>query len=64
MMILKLVYREWHVVNRSFRTVMIRAQTPPFAPTLSRPAQLAEWFARDFRAGRLVSGEKLPTSRN
>ena len=40
---------------------MIRAQTPPLAPTPSRPAQLAEWFAREIRAGRLVSGEKLPT---
>jgi GntR family transcriptional repressor for pyruvate dehydrogenase complex len=39
----------------------MRAPTPPLSPTLSRPAQLAEWFAREIRAGRLISGEKLPT---
>ena len=40
---------------------MIRAPAPRLAPTPSRPAQLAEWFAREIRAGRLMSGEKLPT---
>ena len=40
---------------------MIRAPAPPLSPTPSRPAQLAEWFAREIRAGRLMSGEKLPT---
>jgi GntR family transcriptional repressor for pyruvate dehydrogenase complex len=28
---------------------------------VSRTAQVAEWFAREIRAGRLASGEKLPT---
>ncbi len=40
---------------------MTHVANPPLPPTLSRPAQLAEWFAREIRAGRLVSGEKLPT---
>ena len=40
---------------------MIHAPAPPLFPTPSRPAQLAEWFAREIRAGRLMSGEKLPT---
>jgi GntR family transcriptional regulator, transcriptional repressor for pyruvate dehydrogenase complex len=40
---------------------MIRPQTPPLSPTPSRPARLAEWFAREIRSGRLRSGEKLPT---
>ncbi len=39
----------------------MRAPSPPLSATPSRPAQLAEWFAREIRAGRLVSGEKLPT---
>jgi GntR family transcriptional repressor for pyruvate dehydrogenase complex len=40
---------------------MMRAPVPPISPTPSRPAQLAEWFAREIRAGHLTSGEKLPT---
>ena len=28
---------------------------------VSRTAQVADWFAREIRAGRLLSGEKLPT---
>ncbi len=40
---------------------MIRPQNPLLSATPSRPAQLAEWFAREIRAGRLRSGEKLPT---
>jgi GntR family transcriptional repressor for pyruvate dehydrogenase complex len=28
---------------------------------ISRTAQVADWFAREIRAGRLLSGEKLPT---
>ena len=39
----------------------MRSRTPPLSPPPSRPAQLAEWFAREIRAGRLMSGEKLPT---
>jgi GntR family transcriptional regulator, transcriptional repressor for pyruvate dehydrogenase complex len=39
----------------------MHAPTPPLSQTPSRPVQLAEWFAREIRAGRLVSGEKLPT---
>ncbi len=39
----------------------MRAPTSPLSPTPSRPAQLAEWFAREIRTGRLMSGEKLPT---
>jgi len=30
-------------------------------PQISRTAQVADWFAREIRAGHLVSGEKLPT---
>ncbi|MBN9016419.1 MAG: FadR family transcriptional regulator [Rhizobiales bacterium] len=30
-------------------------------PQLSRTAQVADWFAREIRAGHLTSGEKLPT---
>jgi GntR family transcriptional repressor for pyruvate dehydrogenase complex len=33
----------------------------PLPPTVSRTAQVAEWFAREIRAGHLTSGEKLPT---
>ena len=39
----------------------MRAPNSPLSPTPSRPAQLAEWFAREIRTGRLMSGEKLPT---
>ena len=39
----------------------MRAPTPPLFSTPSRPAQLAEWFARVIRTGRFMSGEKLPT---
>src|ERR1700684_2316417 len=39
----------------------MRSPTPPLLQTPSRPAKLAEWFAREIRTGRLVSGEKLPT---
>ena len=39
----------------------MRSPTPPLSQTPSRPVQLAEWFAREIRTGRLVSGEKLPT---
>jgi GntR family transcriptional repressor for pyruvate dehydrogenase complex len=37
------------------------APYPSLPPMVSRTAQVAEWFAREIRAGRLVSGEKLPT---
>jgi GntR family transcriptional repressor for pyruvate dehydrogenase complex len=40
---------------------MSRAPSSPLLPTVSRTAQVAEWFGREIRAGRLVSGEKLPT---
>lgn len=30
-------------------------------PQISRTAQVADWFAREIRAGHLTSGEKLPT---
>ena len=30
-------------------------------PMLSRTTQVADWFAREIRSGRLVSGERLPT---
>src|SRR5882757_5672979 len=30
-------------------------------PQISRTAQVADWFAREIRAGHLKSGEKLPT---
>jgi len=34
------------------------------SPQISRTAQVADWFAREIRAGHLISGEKLPTSRS
>jgi GntR family transcriptional repressor for pyruvate dehydrogenase complex len=34
---------------------------PVLPPMLSRTAQVAEWFAREIRSGRLPSGEKLAT---
>ncbi|MDQ0391495.1 FadR/GntR family transcriptional regulator [Labrys monachus] len=42
---------------------MSRMSIPPLSlpPAVSRTAQVAEWFAREIRAGRLRSGEKLPT---
>ena len=40
---------------------MTRAPSHPLPPTVSRTAQVADWFAREIRSGRLVSGEKLPT---
>jgi GntR family transcriptional regulator, transcriptional repressor for pyruvate dehydrogenase complex len=30
-------------------------------PAISRTVQVADWFGREIRAGRLASGEKLPT---
>ena len=30
-------------------------------PQISRTAQVADWFAREIRAGHMTSGEKLPT---
>jgi GntR family transcriptional repressor for pyruvate dehydrogenase complex len=40
---------------------MTHAPGPPLPPTISRTTQVAEWFGREIRAGRLLSGEKLPT---
>jgi GntR family transcriptional repressor for pyruvate dehydrogenase complex len=40
---------------------MTHANNSPLPPMMSRTAQVAEWFAREIRAGRLASGEKLPT---
>jgi GntR family transcriptional repressor for pyruvate dehydrogenase complex len=42
---------------------MMRSPSPALLPALSRTAQVAEWFAREIRSGRLTSGEKLPTER-
>ncbi|MDQ0471452.1 FadR/GntR family transcriptional regulator [Labrys wisconsinensis] len=40
---------------------MTRVPASPLPPTLSRTAQVADWFAREIRSGRFASGEKLPT---
>jgi len=40
---------------------MTRASTTPLPPSVSRTAQVADWFGREIRADRLVTGEKLPT---
>jgi len=40
----------------------VKSQAPSFLPAAaSRTTQLAEWFAREIRSGRLKSGEQLPT---
>ena len=39
----------------------MRPPAPTLPPMLSRTAQVADWFAREIRGGRLSSGEKLPT---
>jgi GntR family transcriptional regulator, transcriptional repressor for pyruvate dehydrogenase complex len=41
----------WAAMKRSFG----------LPPQISRTAQVADWFAREIRAGYLASGEKLPT---
>jgi len=48
-------------VMSPIRAVIMRAPKSLLSPAPSRPVQLAEWFAREIRAGRLLSGEKLPT---
>ena len=40
---------------------MTRSPSPSIPPMLSRTTQVADWFAREIRSGRLVSGERLPT---
>jgi GntR family transcriptional regulator, transcriptional repressor for pyruvate dehydrogenase complex len=40
---------------------MNRSSAPILPPMLSRTAQVADWFAREIRSGRLPSGERLPT---
>jgi GntR family transcriptional repressor for pyruvate dehydrogenase complex len=40
---------------------MTRPPSQFLRPTLSRTVQVADWFAREIRSGRLVSGKKLPT---
>ena len=40
---------------------MTSAPRSPLPPTVSRTAQVADWFSREIHSGRLASGEKLPT---
>jgi len=40
---------------------MTRPFTPTLPPMVSRTVQVADWFAREIRAGRFTSGQKLPT---
>jgi GntR family transcriptional repressor for pyruvate dehydrogenase complex len=40
---------------------MSRSLAPTLPPAQSRTAQVADWFAREIRSGRLASGEKLAT---
>src|SRR5450755_1284698 len=40
---------------------MSRSLAPALPPMLSRTAQVADWFAREIRSGRLPSGERLAT---
>jgi GntR family transcriptional repressor for pyruvate dehydrogenase complex len=42
---------------------MKRSFDASLPPQVSRTAQVADWFARQIRAGRLPSGQKLPTER-
>ncbi|HWK43376.1 MAG TPA: FadR/GntR family transcriptional regulator [Stellaceae bacterium] len=40
---------------------MTSAPRSPLPPAVRRTTQVSDWFAREIRAGRLASGEKLPT---
>lgn len=40
---------------------MSRSSTPTLPPTQSRTAQVADWFAREIRSGRMRSGDRLAT---
>lgn len=40
---------------------MSRSSAPALPPAQSRTAQVADWFAREIRSGRLASGERLAT---
>jgi GntR family transcriptional regulator, transcriptional repressor for pyruvate dehydrogenase complex len=41
--------------------LMSRSAAPNLPPMMSRTAQVADWFAREIRSGRLASGERLAT---